>query len=118
MVAELSSGDPADAVLEIAKLLGGIHIPVQPLDEEAAPIAGQIAAATLKNRAGRERGAVKYDALIFAIAHQMGARWLLTGNRRDYEPCAKAINSPVEIVAATEPPPGQQPMVVVLQSKP
>jgi predicted nucleic acid-binding protein len=116
VVAELSSGGPADAVLEIAKLLGGIR--VQPLDEEAARIAGQIAAATLKNRAGRERGAVKYDALIFAIAHQIGARWLLTGNRRDYEPCAKAIHSPVEIVAATEPPPGQQPMMVVLQSKP
>jgi predicted nucleic acid-binding protein len=116
VVAELHSGGPADAMIEIARLLGGIR--VQPLDEESARVAGQIAAATLKNRAGRERGAVKYDALIFAIAHQMGARWLLTGNRRDYEPCAKAINSPVEIVAATEPPPGQQSMVVVMKSKP
>jgi hypothetical protein len=61
---------------------------------------------------------VKFDALIFAIAHQMGARWLLTGNRRDYEPYAKAISSPVEIVRATEPPRGQQAMTVVLQSKP
>lgn len=116
VVAELHSGGPADAILEIAQVLGGLR--VQPLDEEAARVAGQIAAATLKNRVGRERGAVKYDALIFAIAHQMGARWLLTGNRRDYEPCARAIASPVEIVAATEPPPGQQSMPVIIQSKP
>jgi predicted nucleic acid-binding protein len=118
VVAELSSGGPADAILEIAKVLGGVR--VQPLDEEAARIAGRITAATLRNRAGGagERGAVKFDALIFAIAHQMGARWLLTGNRRDYEPYARAISSPVEIVRATEPPRGQQAMTVVLQSKP
>ena len=116
VVAELSGAGPADALPEIARLLGGIR--VQSLDEEAARVAGQIAKETLANRVGRERGAVKYDALIFAIAHQMGARWLLTGNRRDYERCAKAIASPVEIVVATEPPSGQQSMVVVMQSKP
>ncbi len=118
VVAELESGGPADALPAIAKVVGGIR--VQPLDEEAARVAGQIVAATLKHRAGRagERGAVKYDALIFAIAHQMGARWLLTGNRRDYEPYAKVISSPVEIVVATDPPRGQQSMTVVMQSKP
>jgi predicted nucleic acid-binding protein len=116
VVAELHSGGPVDALLEIAKVLGGIRI--QPLDEEAARIAGQIAAVTLKNRVGRERGAVKYDALIFAIAHHIEARWFLTGNRRDYELCKKTIASPVEIVVATEPPPGQQSMTVVMQSKP
>ena len=118
VVAELNAGGPTDALLEIARVLGGVR--VQPLDEESARVAGQIAAATLKNRAGRagERGAVKYDALIFAIAHQMGARWLLTGNRRDYEPLAKAISSQVEIVVATDPPAGQQAMTVVMQSKP
>lgn len=116
VVAELHSGGPVDALLEIAKVLGGIRI--QPLDEEAARVAGQIAAVSLRKRAGRERGAVKYDALIFAIAHHIEARWLLTGNRRDYEPCKKTIASPVEIVAASEPPPGQQSMTVVMQSKP
>jgi predicted nucleic acid-binding protein len=116
VVAELHSGGPADAIGEISKLLGAIR--VQPLDEEAARIAGQIAAVTLKNRAGRERGAVKYDALIFAIAHHIGARWLLTGNRRDYEQCKTTLVSPVEILIATEPPPGQQAIQVVMQSKP
>lgn len=118
VVAELDSGGPAGALDAIAKVMGGVR--VQPLDEEAAHVAGQIAATTLKNRAGHagERGAVKYDALIFAITHQMGARWLLTGNRRDYDPCARAISSSVEIVRATDPPPGQQPITVVMQSKP
>ncbi|HET7504290.1 MAG TPA: type II toxin-antitoxin system VapC family toxin [Kofleriaceae bacterium] len=116
VVAELHSGGPADALIEIAKVLRGIT--VHPLDEESARIAGQIATIRLKNRAPKERGAVKYDTLIFAIAHQIGARWLLTGNRRDYEPCKKAIASPVEIVVATEAPPGQQSMLVVTQSKP
>jgi hypothetical protein len=97
-------------------VLGGIT--VHPLDEESARIAGQIATVRLKNRAPKERGAVKYDTLIFAIAHHIGQRWLLTGNRRDYEPCKKAIASPVELVIATEPPPGQQSMLVVTQSKP
>lgn len=118
VVAELSSGGPADALLEIAKALGGVR--VQSLDEEAARVAGQIAAATLRNRTSRagERGAVKYDALIFAIAHQMGARWLLTGNRRDYEPYARAISSTVEIIRATDAPPGQQAITLIMQSKP
>lgn len=116
VVAELHSGGPVDALIEIATVLGGIT--VHPLDEESARIAGQIATVRLKNRAPKERGAVKFDTLIFAIAHHIGARWLLTGNRRDYEPCKKAIVSPVEIVIATEPPPGQQSMLVVTQSKP
>jgi hypothetical protein len=83
-------------------------------------VAGQITAATLKNRARREgeRDGVKFDALIFAIAHQMGARWLLTGNRRDYLPYARAVSSRVEIVRAADAPPGQQLISVVVQSKP
>ncbi|HWO24935.1 MAG TPA: type II toxin-antitoxin system VapC family toxin [Kofleriaceae bacterium] len=118
VVAELGSGGPADALDAIAKVLGGIR--VQSLDEEAARAAGQITAATLKNRVRREgeRDGVKFDALVFATAHQMGARWLLTGNRRDYEPYVKAISSRVEVVIATNPPPGQQAISVIMQSKP
>src|SRR5262245_16049603 len=48
VVAELNSGGPDGALDAISKLLGGIR--VQPLDEEAARRAGEITAATMKNR--------------------------------------------------------------------
>jgi predicted nucleic acid-binding protein len=114
VIAELCGGGPGDAAIrEMSRALGQIRIQV--LDEDAAVIAGEIARETLRNRAGRERGAVKFDTLIFAIAHQIGARWLVTGNVKDYQRCAAAISSPVEILVATDPPPDQQVMVEMLR---
>lgn len=70
----------------------------------------------LKQRQGRERGAVKFDALIAAIAHNIGAKYLVTSNVDDLSKCLRAINSTVQILMATAPPEtGQQVMVSVLR---
>ena len=58
------------------------------------------------------------DALIVATAHHIRARWLLTGNAADYRRCTEALSSPVEVVAATEPPPSQQVILEVIRSTP
>ena len=112
VIAELCRGGPgSDVVREIAqRLLGRLRIEV--LDEDAAVLAGEISRTTLQRREGRERGAVKYDALIAGIAHRMGARWLLTGNGEDHRKGFAVLNSAVEVVVATEPPTrGQQVLV-------
>lgn len=53
---------------------------------------------------GEERGAVKYDALIAAVAHDMGARWLVTDNRKDMQRCLDAVKSPVELIVTSAIP--------------
>lgn len=117
VIAELSGGGPGgDALHEISRLIGGLTIQV--LDEDIARVAGEIAQHALRNRAGRERGAVKFDTLVFATAHHIRARWLLTGNAADYRRCVDAISSPVEVVAATEPPPAQQVFVDLVRPPP
>jgi predicted nucleic acid-binding protein len=114
VVAELCGGAPGSDVLRqiMRAFLGRLRIHV--LDEDAALVAGDISRDTLKRREGRERGAVKFDSLIFGIAHHIGAKWLVTGNGKDYRKCADSIKSSVEIVVATDPPTGQQVLVSIL----
>ena len=79
-------------------------------------MAGAISRMALQSRAGRERGAVKFDSLIAAIAHRIGARWLLTANGGDMRSALAVIKSPVEVVVADEQPPtGQQVMLQVMR---
>lgn len=90
---------------------------VEALDLRAADIAGQISDRRLRSRRGRERGAVKYDALIAGTAHHIGARWLLTADVDDMRSHLGAIGSSVEVVNATEPTAagGQQLLVDLLK---
>lgn len=76
-------------------------IRTEPLDAMAADIAGAMRRSTLSDRQGRERGAVSYDALIAAIAHRIGAKWLLTANPDDMKRCLAAVSSPVEVLDTT-----------------
>ena len=76
-----------------------------PLTVSAADVAGTMRMAALRQREnGQERGAVVYDALIAAIAHDIGAKWLITANPRDMKKCLLAVNSPVALVDTTEVP--------------
>ena len=91
VVAEMCRvGRGSDAIRQVVRtLLTTLRIEV--LDEDAADIAGEISRTRLQNRAGRERGAVKYDALIAAIAARLGARWLVTTNPDDMRQCLAAL---------------------------
>jgi len=76
-----------------------------PLDVASADVAGQMMKNALASRApGEARGAVRYDALIAAIAHSNGARWLVTDNRKDMAKCLGAVNSTVELVVTSALP--------------
>lgn len=116
VIAELAGEGPgSDVVREVARtLIGKLRIEV--LDEDAADEAGAMSRVLLKQREGRERGAIKYDALIAAIAHNIGAKYLVTSNVDDLSKCLRAINSTVQVIMATAPPQtGQQVMVSVLR---
>jgi predicted nucleic acid-binding protein len=116
VIAELCQSGPGSEVLrEVARtVLSKLRIEV--LDEDAADIAGAICRLQLQARDGRERGAVKYDALIAGIAHQIGARWLLTSDGDHMRKCFAAINSSVQVLIVTEPPStGQQVFVQLLK---
>jgi predicted nucleic acid-binding protein len=115
VIAELCGSAPgSEVVREIAEKVFS-HLRIEVLDEDAAVVAGEISRTTLKRREGRERGAVKYDALIAGIAHHIGARWLLTGNGEDFKKCFSVLSSPVEVVVATQQPAhGQQVLASIM----
>ena len=85
------------------------RIRTETLNVEAADVAGAMRRVTIAQRAqGDKRGAILYDALIAGIAHEMGARWLVTTNPGDMQRCLKVVNSAVEVIdAAGIPAAGQ-----------
>lgn len=120
VVAELQvRRDARAAVNTVATTLVG-QLRIQALEEAAAVVAGDVIQRTIATRpAGASRATVKFDALIFGMAHQMNARWLVTGNRGDYVRYKDALASPVEIVDATaQPNQGQQVLPGVLRMPP
>lgn len=116
VVAELCRGGRGSDQLRVIMRTALRALRIEVLDEDAADIAGQISRMRLQARQGRERGAVKYDALIAGIAHKIGARWLLTSNGDDMRAALNAITSMVQVVVATEQPQtGQQVLIQVLR---
>ena len=95
------------------------HVRTEPLTATAADIAGKMRQAVLAQRGkDRERGAISYDALIAAIAHVTGARWLLTANAKHMQTCLNVVKSTVEVVDTTESPKGKQLPLVVSAPQP
>ena len=117
VIAELSrDGKPLEMLQALTKTLGRIR--VAPLDQEAAVVAAQMAKDVITKRApGQHRGALKYDTLICAIAHAIGAHLLLTDDSRDMKAPLLAVNSAVEVVVATDPPAKGQSNIYQLPSK-
>lgn len=116
VIAELSGQGLATVKRALGSLLNLMRIQV--LDIEAAEAAGTMSIAALKDRKGRERGAVKFDALIAGTAHSLGATWLLTSNPKDMQHNLNALRSSVQLVDPKDPPPGQQVMTQIVTSKP
>ena len=101
VIAELCRHGPGSAMHK--KLVSQLkrRIRTETLSVEAADVAGAMRRVAIAQRAqGDERGAILYDALIAGIAHEMGARWLVTTNPSDMQRCLKVVNSPVEVIDA------------------
>lgn len=105
VVAELSRHGKGSEVLRKKLVRQLKRSKVQALDCDAADIAGQMSEKVLIARAaGEERGAIKYDALIAAVAHDIGAKWLVTDNRKDMQRCLDAVESEVELIVTSAIP--------------
>ncbi len=87
--------------------LGGLRI--ADFDLPAAETCGRMIASALETagRAGSRyestRAAMKFDAQIAAVAHSLGARYLLTANARDIGRHLVAVNSPTQVHRADQP---------------
>ena len=109
VIAELGRDGSGLAVVRDSFVRRLARVRTEPLTLEAADIASQMRQHMLSIRSrGEERGAVTYDALIAAIAHAIGARWLLTTNRSHMQTCLIAVQSTVAVVETTELPRGTQ----------
>jgi len=105
VVAELARTGPGSAVA--LKVIAALkrRARFEELDLESADVAGAMRILKLRERTpGQERGAISYDALIAGIAHQRGARWLLTANPRDFAALLSTVKSNVELVVTDQPP--------------
>lgn len=88
---------------QLKQLLAGLRAVA--LDVDGAEAAGQILRDKLKKRPpGKARDEIKFDALIAGVAHARSARWLVTGNAKDYQPMFAAIDSNVTVVDIDAPP--------------
>ena len=107
VLTELTAKRPGAVVLDaLADVLGSTRI--SPLNADAAIVAGEIISKSLASRkADIDRVRVKFDNLIAAVSHHVGAKYLLTGNPRDMSVALTAISSGVVVVDATEQPRGQ-----------
>lgn len=104
VIAELGRGSstPRDAIRAVRKHIGKMRI--FSLTKDSAEIANDMVRPLLSSRApGDARGAVKFDTLIAAIAHEMKAKYLVTDNVRDYRKPLAVVNSTVEVIDITAP---------------
>ncbi|MFI5288817.1 MAG: type II toxin-antitoxin system VapC family toxin [Polyangia bacterium] len=107
VLAELTAKRPGRAVLQaIAGLMGATRI--VPLNADGAIVAGDIISRVLSGRpAGADRVRVKFDQLVAAVAHHVGARYLLTANAADMQTALRAISSGVVVLDASQAPVGE-----------
>jgi len=102
---ELSSfrGGPKAATLKLRQFVSGLR--TCSLTVGGAETAGRILLDKLRPRPpGKSRHEIKFDALIAGIAHAVEARWLITGNAKDYRPLLDHISSPVQVIDIDAPP--------------
>lgn len=105
VIAELGRDQPGTLVYQAFVRAIRECVRTAPLTVSAADVAGTMRISALRQRSqGQERGAILYDALIAAIAHDIGARWLITANPRDMKRCLDAVQSSVKILDTTTIP--------------
>jgi len=96
-------GDGEELAKRFFARLGGMQ--VKPFDLPAALVAAKMLKHAFASKAAHEsRAAIKYDAMIAAIAHALNAKCLVTANARDFGKYLAEVASPVELIAADEVP--------------
>ena len=96
-------GGSKAAVLKLRQFVAGLR--ALGLTVDAAEAAGTILRDKLKPRPiGKSRNEIKFDALIAGIAHAAEARWLITGNAKDYTGLLGDLRSPVYVIDIDAPP--------------
>ncbi|HCF56388.1 MAG TPA: hypothetical protein DFS52_00125 [Myxococcales bacterium] len=103
VITELSRDGPGLQLLQrvLARMSGWrIHA----FDQECAKVAAQMLYPALRARPlGESRLAMKYDAMIAAVAHQLEAKYMLTDNRGDFATYLKLVSSNTELVNVSDP---------------
>ncbi len=103
-ITELSrDGNGEELARKFFARLGGMQ--VKPFDLPAALVAAKMLKTAFASKAAHEaRAAIKYDAMIAAVAHALNAKCLVTANARDFGKYLAEVASPVELIAADEVP--------------
>lgn len=102
-MAELHSG-PTGSLIASLLAQRSSRMRVEPLDYHAAELAGEMIAKAPRPRPpALSRNVVKYDALIAAIAHRLGAAALVTADERGFPKYLNAVSSTVRVEIATLP---------------
>jgi predicted nucleic acid-binding protein len=104
---ELEIGGDASHRLALALGAKQDQLLIEAFDNSAAPIAGKMLrkghkAMVKENPGPGRRPIVKFDALIAAMAHALGAKWLLTANARDFKRMLAEVESSVMVLDVTE----------------
>jgi len=123
-LAILSEGGGDRAGEIIAEVLfarfGGMR--VEGIDLPAAETAGRMLRSTFRQIRQQPdsppRDAIKVDAMIAALAHELEAAHIVTANPRDFRKHLDAIQSPVNVWVSTELPMGQLRLVVDQKAPP
>mgnify|MGYP001600021521 CR=1 FL=1 len=112
VLAELAHADKASRlVLEAFVECVGAQTRIEPLDQEAAQIAGELLRALLPERKpGEKKHVMKYDVMISAIAHRIVATYLITGDKENnsFPKHLELLGSSTVLVVAPDLPRGYQ----------
>ncbi len=107
VMVELEVGGHDSHQLSLALAAKRDALLIEAFDYTAAPTAGLMLrkahkAMVRENPGVGRRGIVKFDALIAAMAHVLGAKYLVTADARDFERLLSEVESTVKVVDATE----------------
>ena len=106
---------PAPVITELSRDGPGLHLlqrvlatmsgwRIHAFDLECAKVAAQMLYPALQARPiGESRVAMKYDAMIAAVAHQLEAKYMLTDNPRDFATYLRLVSSNTELVTVSAP---------------
>lgn len=101
----------SDAILAAFMAGCGASVTLEAFDYEAARVAGEILRQMHpKRKPGDPKHAMKFDVMVAAVAHAIGAKYLLTGDvrRNRFRQYLEIVDSGTELIIAPELPPGYQ----------
>lgn len=112
VLAELAHADKQGQVILDAFIDAvGAQTRIEPFDQDAAQLAGEVLRTLIpKRKPGERKHPMKYDVMISAIAHRIGAAHLITGDAKanSFPRHLEILQSPTKIIVSPDLPPGYQ----------